>query len=274
MAKYMITIFVFFLMSHLIFLIGGQPFLPTLAETFQQLQSPLSMTYVSRSGFIERPLFPYLFSLFSYSFSIFFLSFGLALLGTFILLNCYYYVSERWRRALRKGLTVIESIPDLMIIWTIQLVVVYIYQSTGIKWLSIADSGDGRPIMLPVFCLTVIPTIQLTKMAIHYLHDESGKTYIEFAYAKGIDHHLIFYKHLFRNIIPPLFYHSKSVFLFMLSSMLIIEYAFNINGYMSFLLRSIMTPATLFVWLSLLFTTFFLYFQVGSIWLKKRGVRI
>ncbi|MFL0364662.1 ABC transporter permease subunit [Pseudobacillus sp. 179-B 2D1 NHS] len=272
MFKYFLTITLFFLLVHFILSNTEQTFFSALITSIYEIQSPFSITYRNHGSNADRLLLPELLSLFVYSFFIFFLSFCIALLTTFLLLNFYYCVSNSKKKVARNLLTAVESIPDIMIFLIIQLSVIYFYKLTGVTLFSIADSGNGRPYILPVICLAIIPTIQLTKMSINYLHEESKKTYIEFAYAKGIGKNAIFYKHLFRNIVPLLFYHSKPVFLFMLSSMFVIEYMFNLNGYMSFLFRGRITPTILFIWFSVLFTPSFLYFYTMSIFLRRRGV--
>lgn len=159
---------------------------------------------------------------------------------------------------LKNILELLEAIPDLMLILLLQFAVIYIYKQTGIKIARVVTVTE-EAILLPLICLSVPISFYITKVIILYIEEELEKHYIDLARAKGLKFSYILNVHVLRNIIDSLFGASKTIFWTMLSTMLVIDYLFNMNG----LLRVMLTAADpFFIGCILIFVPFFTIYRV------------
>ncbi|MFZ7947263.1 ABC transporter permease subunit [Neobacillus sp. 19] len=159
---------------------------------------------------------------------------------------------------LKNILEILEAIPDLMIILLLQFMVIYIYKQTGIKLAQVVTIRE-EAILLPVICLSVPISFYITKVIIHHIEEELDKHYVILAKAKGLKFSYILNVHVLRNIVDSLFGTSKTIFWSMLSTLLVIDYLFNMNG----LLRVMLTaPDPFFIGCSLIFIPFFILFRL------------
>ncbi|WP_042460258.1 ABC transporter permease subunit [Neobacillus dielmonensis] len=161
-------------------------------------------------------------------------------------------------KQLKNLLEIAESIPDLMLILLLQLFVIVVYKQTGIKLAQVVTVRE-EAILLPVICLSVPISFYITKVMIHYIEEELEKPYILLAKAKGLPFAYILNIHVLRNIADSMFGTSKTILWSMLSTLLVIDYLFNMNG----LLRIMLTAADpFFIGCILIFIPFFLMFRI------------
>ncbi|PEZ00313.1 hypothetical protein CN326_22780 [Bacillus sp. AFS018417] len=263
-------IFEFFICILVIAIISYMPFFLLGVRTIsfdvylKNFFSPLSMFYphatsMHQVSFVERIWEPYL-----YSFTILFASICLTVLCATCLSFCYLLSSSKIKKAIERCLILIESVPDLLLIFMLQLFFVWIFKQTGLNIVNIYAFGDKQAYFLPIVCMTIVPTLHFFRMMVLFLLDEQNKPYVEFAHAKGLSKRYILFVHLFRNVMYHLLNHLQSIFLFLVSSLLLVEAAFNIYGYMSFILKpESLSPLTLARWITFLFIPFYLAFAVA-----------
>ncbi|MGP4082831.1 ABC transporter permease subunit [Pseudalkalibacillus sp. R45] len=216
----------------------------------------------------DRKLLPQLIHIGTYSVTVMVGAILLALIMATFLTFITMLLPSKWIKKIKVGTFILESLPDLLIIIMCQLTVVWLYKKTGLLLFEIA-SLPGEPIyLLPIFCLAILPMIQYFKVMISIVEGELEKQYVELAKAKGVLPKKILIIHVLRNALASLLNYSKTVIWFMLSNLLILEYIFNINGIMRFLL-DYLNPI-IFAW-SLLatFIPIFLLFALGQ-WLLER----
>lgn len=158
---------------------------------------------------------------------------------------------------------VLESFPDFSFIFLIQIVVVQVYLKTDILILQFYSLGDNLVYIAPILCLSILPTLLLFKLFILLFEEEWGKSYVELARSKGLSNFEILLKHCTSNVLKSLFYQSKSIVWLSLSSLLIIEYLFGINGILYYLMADFSPSGTTFILLSI-FTPFFLFYTVAE----------
>ncbi|WP_462408636.1 ABC transporter permease subunit [Neobacillus sp. Marseille-QA0830] len=161
-------------------------------------------------------------------------------------------------KQLKNFLEIAESIPDLMLILLLQLFVIIVYKQTGIKLAHVVTVRE-EAILLPVICLSVPISFYITKVMIHAIEEELEKPYILLAKAKGLQFSYILNVHVLRNIAEGMFGTSKTILWSMLSTLLVIDYLFNMNG----LLRIMLTYSDpFFIGCILIFIPFFLVFRI------------
>lgn len=159
---------------------------------------------------------------------------------------------------LKSFLEVAESIPDLMLILLLQFSVIIIYKKTGIKLATVVSLRE-EAILLPVLSLSVPISLYITKVMIHYIEEELEKPYIVLAKAKGFTFTYILNVHVLRNIADGMFGTSKTIFWSMLSTLLVVDYLFNMNG----LLRIMVTGLDpFFIGCILIFIPFFVVYRM------------
>ncbi|PLS00985.1 ABC transporter permease subunit [Neobacillus cucumis] len=167
---------------------------------------------------------------------------------------------------IKNFIEVAESIPDLMLILLLQFMVIMVYKKTGIKLAQVVTIRD-EAILLPVISLSVPISLYITKVLIHYIEEELEKPYVILARAKGFTFTYILNVHVLRNIAEGMFGTSKTIFWSMLSTLLVIDYLFNMNG----LLRIMLTGRDPFmVGCLLIFVPFFFLFRVYE-WVSFEG---
>lgn len=231
--------------------------------------------YVGRSGIQEVPIFPQLLENIIYSLQILFLALVVAvvfaLIGTFITM----LLREKARARVKLFFYFLESMPDILIIVLAQLLVVIIFQNTGVLVSKIAVIGDDRIYWLPVLCLMILPMIQLYRLSMLTFEAEERNMYVELAKSLGFGKAFILFMHIFRNAIISVFFQSKKTMWFMLSNLFILELMFNIPGVMLYMYENL--SGTLFlVTIISFFLPIFLLYSLGEWYfihrLKRGGV--
>jgi ABC-type dipeptide/oligopeptide/nickel transport system permease component len=164
-------------------------------------------------------------------------------------------------------ITLFESIPDLLIVISLQLFIVYIYQKTGWLISNVTVVYDDKVYLLPILALSVLPTIQLFKITFLLMNEERDKPYVTVAKAMGLGDYHILIRHVFRNVLYNLFLYFKTIFVFMLSNLFILEYVFNIHG----LMRIMLSPNTFVFLISTILITipFLLLFEWTQSFIEK-----
>ncbi|MBH0158093.1 MULTISPECIES: ABC transporter permease subunit [Fictibacillus] len=211
-------------------------FLPSIFFGIAPLQSMKLWEYTIENR--KYSLFPDIFDKFFYSMTIFFTALLLGLLVALLLTFLATLLPRPLKRAVYGFLTLLESLPDLFIVIALQVSAVYIFKKTGLLIANVSGVYDNRIYFFPILTLSVLPTIQLFKITFLLMKEEQNKPYITVARAMGLGNLYITLNHVFRNIMTSLFQYSKTIFVFMLSNLFILEYVFNLNGIMTIMLNT------------------------------------
>jgi peptide/nickel transport system permease protein len=200
-----------------------------------------------------RKLFPYIFDPYLYSLSILFSALIFSLLAALLLTYITLFLPTRLVKAL-KGLTfVLESLPDIFVIFGLQLLVIWVYKKTNVLVFSFVSAGGDNIYLFPIFLLSILPTVHFYKIMLVVFEDESKKSYVDLAKSKGLVKSFIISVHIFRNALVTIFNHLKSIIWFMLSNLLILEYLINIPGLIGRFMFDYMSPVVFTIGLILLF---------------------
>lgn len=193
-------------------------------------------TFFSNKG--ETPVFPYLFEGYTYSLAVLLGSFFAASLAAFLLTFLFYLAPLFVKKMIRYTFGLFSSIPDAVFVLLMQLFIITIYKTTGIKLLTIY-ALQQRVYVFPIICLAFVPAIILARIMIQIVEDELIEEYILFAKAKGISKTRIFFIHIFRNIFPSLRQHIGVIYWTLLSGLIMIEYLFQMKGITTLLIYGI-----------------------------------
>ncbi|MFF2752998.1 ABC transporter permease subunit [Psychrobacillus sp. NPDC058041] len=195
----------------------------------------------------------------SYSLEVLFLALisavFLALLFTIITM----LFKERARQRIKTLFFFLESFPDILVILLVQLTVIMIHKQTGVFVSKIAVTGGERIYMLPVFCLMILPMIQLYRLSMLTFEAEERKMYVELTKSLGFSKLIILIIHIFRNAVISIFFQSKKTMWFMLSNLFILERMFNMPGIMYHLSEHLSGELFLITVCSFFLPVFFIY---------------
>jgi len=189
----------------------------------------------------------------------------LSIAGTFVTM----LFKDKTRQRIKMTFYFLESMPDVLVIVLAQLAIITIFKQTGVLLSKIAVIQDERIYWLPVFCLMILPMIQLYRLSMLTFEAEERKLYVEFARSLGFGKLVILFFHIFRNAIVSVFFQSKKTMWFMLSNLFILELMFNMPGIMNFLADHINTEVfllTVFVF----FVPVFILYSIGEWYFLRR----
>ncbi len=239
-------------------------------EIVQAIFNAGELKYVVIGGHGERDLFPYLWEPILYSLTVLFGALFLACIIALCLTIVSMMFSVRTRGKLKVVFYTLESIPDLLIILLTQVFVIYLFKHTGILLLEIAAISEQKVYLLPIVCLSILPTIQLYRLSMLTFEEEYSKNYVELAFSIGLGRLVVITKHIFRNAIISVFFLSKKTVWFMLSNLFVLELLFNIAGITRFLMS---TPQPKIFTVSLLsfFIPIFIFYSLGEWFLARKS---
>lgn len=266
-SKFVLAIIGLFLIGSLPSLFQGirlnfPSYIWNMGHAFIQLLKPASITYF-HSG-IERSVFPRIFSAWVNSMELFMLGFAIAFVVALAAAIATMMLPRSWLKPIKFVLFILESLPDVLLIVMFQLGVIWIYQRTHWLAANVASFGnDDRAILLPVLVMAVLPAIMLYRTMVLDFEEEKGKPYIELARGKGLTRSTILLHHILRNAMIHVFLDSKFVIWFMLSSLVMVEYIFNVRGLTDFL-KDFTTPEIFTLGLIMLFVPIFLLLSIGQ----------
>lgn len=205
-----------------------------------------------------------------YSFTILFAAF---FLSTFIATSIayLYFLSSKWfKNMLQRTVFVLEAVPDVMIMICIQMFFMWYFRQTGELPVHIMTFNENKAYILPILCLSILPTIQMFRMLILYIEEERIKPYVEVAHGKGLSLSYIFRIHLFKNIFIHLFHQLKMIFVFLLSNLFVLECIFHMSGIIQFLIRTTyFSPSITFIVLLMIVLPFYFLFKVSSFFIRR-----
>jgi peptide/nickel transport system permease protein len=272
------SLFSFILSVIGIILLGSVPFMFTgmsfntdsyvdgIGELFKSMMKPAEIMYFTTSG--KYPLFPSMWDIFSYSLTILFSAFFIALVLALIFAILIFMLPSRLKDKIRVFSFMFESIPDVLIAISMQFFIIWFFKKTNILLFQIVSLYDQKTYFVPIFCLTVLPTLLILRILLLNMGEEFSKQYIDTAKSKGMGSFRILWRHVLPNTLLSVFHQSRNILWFMLSNLLMVEFLFNIYG-VTTLVREMGNPAIFTISMLMLFVPMFLFFTALRIFTYK-----
>ncbi|WP_459501125.1 ABC transporter permease subunit [Bacillus sp. C1] len=240
----------------------------------KQVFSPESLIVLSSDprfgSFKKTPLFPTVLEPYVYSFTVLFVAFFLALFLSSSMAFFYFLAKDSIKKWINRFVFILEAVPDMMMMICLQIFFIWFLQKFGESPVTIISFNENRAYLLPILSLAVLPTLQMFRMMILYIQEEYGKQYVEVAYGKGLSSRYILCIHLFKNIFIHFFHHLKTIFVFLLSNLFILEFVFNMQGIIQFLFKkAFISPPAIFIILIMIILPFYLIFQITSFMMNR-----
>ncbi|MGP4076450.1 ABC transporter permease subunit [Halobacillus sp. K22] len=237
-----------------------------LQQLMTDIFKPAEWVYMYKDR--PEPLLGFLLEPYQYSMTVFFGGLLLGFILAFLLALGTMFLPGWTKSIIGRFLNILEAVPDLLLAFCLQLFVVWFYKQTDIQIVSFAALGQEKVYILPIIAIAVLPLVTMYKIILMLMDEEMTKSYVQMAKSKGLEKAVILNVHVIRNIVKSIFFHSKIILWGSLSSLLIIEYIFNMNGITSFFIEDF-RPIVSAVILFMIFTPFFIIYQGTELFIFK-----
>lgn len=135
-----------------------------------------------------------------------------------------------WDR-LKGAFSALGVVPDFILILVLQRLTAYLFLQHGILLWQVATLDWKRPaIALPLFTMSLIPTIYLVRNLSAHTYQIRSADYILMAKANGLSRRHIYLYHILRNVIPFLKADLQKLVGIILGNLFIVEALFNLRG--------------------------------------------
>ncbi|MEW8969053.1 ABC transporter permease subunit [Mesobacillus jeotgali] len=159
---------------------------------------------------------------------------GLSLLamvtGGIILTGLFIITPKKIQSKMKDLINFSEAVPDLLIIFILQFVVIYMYKETGIKLFRLYGLSE-KSYLMPVLVVSLLPSFFMAQFLIKEIESEWEKDYVIFAKSKGLHNLTIYFKHILRNVLPMAVIQLRTLIWILLSNLVLIEYLFALQGF-------------------------------------------
>lgn len=210
----------------------------------------------------EHEMLPAIADRYFYTLKTLSLSFILAVILAFILSYIIVLSLKNKKDYVLSFIEIIRTVPDIVGIFLLQSIFIWINKVYGVKLVQTVSLGsENQAFLLPLLSLSLPIFLFLTQVIVLKIFEELDKQYVLFAKAKGLTFLYLLNIHVLRNIKDDLFGHFKTIIWMMLSTLVMVEYIFNMDGLMMFNIKHI--SVELFVFSCILFfTPFFVIYRL------------
>ncbi len=135
----------------------------------------------------------------------------------------------RLRRMLHRFLDYFEGLPDLMFIFIINMLNIYLLKEFHYKIFPMYGFGSAQPVAFPVIVISFLPAVLFGLFLIKSLEDEEEKHYVQFGMAKGLSKVYLYSIYMTRNILPVFTIKFRMILYMLLSNLILVEHMYHYN---------------------------------------------
>lgn len=132
----------------------------------------------------------------------------------------------RVRNRLKAILDLFEGLPDLIFIFAINMLNIYLYQEHSIKIFRMYGLGSYQPVIFPVIVISFLPAILFAVFLIKSMEDEEQEQYIQVGLSKGLTKGYLYTVHMVRNVLPVFMLKFRSILYLLLSNLVLVEHMY------------------------------------------------
>lgn len=237
-----VAFFVLIAISALPALVAQMKFNPAsyiegLKQQFAQLAKLDEITYFNVSAQKEVLLLPSLQPYIQETLIIFTIAMIVSAISAILYAYLFYRSDRRTRTLLKQATRTLEMVPDLFWIIFSQFLVIYLFKMTGYSKIEIAGTYADSIRFLPITTLTLTTLFFFIKWLTTQVLEQESAPFLELARAKGIQPTALFWKHLLPTMVYRFYLFFRANIITILSSLLIIEYTFQVQGLFRFVLQ-------------------------------------
>ncbi|MGP4108632.1 ABC transporter permease subunit [Virgibacillus sp. L01] len=217
----------------------------------------------------EVPFFAAVSNAYLNSIIIIFGSLAIAIIVSILFTYLFHTLTKPFKKVIHGIFFIVESMPDVLIVLLNIQFFIWIFKTSGIS-LGIYEFGGETIYFLPILALSSIPTIYLFKYMTASIDEEKTKDYYLLSRSRGFGESYIFFIHLFRNTLLTLIQYYKNIFLYMISSLLILEILLRLDGIMSFVKLYGIGDFRILMWvLIMLYFPLYMFIRTGEYIVNK-----
>ncbi|WP_108670374.1 ABC transporter permease subunit [Peribacillus acanthi] len=259
--------------EHLV--ISSESFFSAFSDSYKVLTTPTKWTFID-SWMKDEVMERYIYSLQIMGLSILFTIFIGCIIACFII-----FIPYKWKAPLKDGLNFLEGLPDLFILFLLQMGIFTLYKEFGIKLFYMYGLFGAKPYFFPMVVISILPSLFFAQYLLKVMEEEMDKQYILLGRAKGLSNLHLFKNHLIRNIYPVVMIYFKTIIFMVLTNLVLVEHMFILDGYVNELYNVLTTKRnvldivfyTLMLLTPILFLEFILNISAKSL-RKIRGVQL
>ncbi|PAF40500.1 hypothetical protein CHH69_02570 [Terribacillus saccharophilus] len=246
-----------------IFMPDSSGYFSAVAVLAEQILDPSRWVYDQGYGRIY-PLFDYLAPAMSYSMTILIGALLTGFIGglLFAVVSCL--LPNKVVFPFKRLGYLLESIPDVILAFGIQLFVVFFYKQFGFLLFRFSSVGQEEIYVLPILILAILPFVTFYRIVLSMLEEEQQKDYVLLAKSKGMGREAILFRHVLPNILPSAFLHTKVITWATLSALPAIEYLMNLYGITSILKELLLQPGQSIIFFFILAAFFVPFYLIYS----------
>ncbi|WNF21031.1 ABC transporter permease subunit [Mesobacillus jeotgali] len=131
------------------------------------------------------------------------------------------------RKRLHHFLDHFEGLPDLLFIFIINMMNIYLLKEFNFKIFPMYGFGSSQPIAFPVIVTSFLPAILYGLYLIKCMEEEEHAHYVHLGFSKGLSRSYLYFAYILRNILPVLTLKFRIILYMLLSNLILVEHMYH-----------------------------------------------
>ncbi|MCM3575079.1 hypothetical protein M3172_17930 [Mesobacillus subterraneus] len=131
------------------------------------------------------------------------------------------------RRRFHQFLDYFEGLPDLLFIFIINMLNIYLLKEFNFKIFPMYGFGSLQPVAFPVIVTSFLPAVLFGLYLIKCMEEEEVAHYVQLGYSKGLSRFYLYSVYMLRNILPVLSLKFRVILYMMLSNLILVEHMYH-----------------------------------------------
>lgn len=131
------------------------------------------------------------------------------------------------RKRYHQFLDYFEGLPDLLFIFIINMLNIYLLKEFNYKIFPMYGFGSSQPVAFPVIVTSFLPAILYALYLIKCMEEEEQAHYVHLGYSKGLSRIYLYFVYILRNILPILSLKFRVILYMLLSNLILVEHMYH-----------------------------------------------
>ncbi|WP_226085018.1 hypothetical protein [Mesobacillus sp. S13] len=131
------------------------------------------------------------------------------------------------RKRLHQFLDYFEGLPDLLFIFIINMLNIYLLKEFNFKIFPMYGFGSSQPLAFPVIVTSFLPAVLYALYLIKCMEEEEQAHYVHLGYSKGLSRVYLYFVYILRNILPILSLKFQVILYMLLSNLILVEHMYH-----------------------------------------------
>jgi peptide/nickel transport system permease protein len=131
------------------------------------------------------------------------------------------------RKRFHQFLDYFEGLPDLLFIFIINMLNIYLLKEFNFKIFPMYGFGSSQPVAFPVIVTSFLPAVLYGLYLIKCMEEEEQAHYVLLGYSKGLSRAYLYFVYILRNILPVLSLKFRVILYMLLSNLILVEHMYH-----------------------------------------------